>query len=137
MFANLCRDLSAIMERDPAASSRLAAIFLYPSFQVMVAYRLSHGLWSIGFHFVARLIMQIARILTGIEIHPAAKIGPGFFVDHGMGTVIGQTTEIGRDVTLYHDVTLGGVMPAIDSQKQRDAKRIRSNHQISQPQSLF
>jgi serine O-acetyltransferase len=61
--------------------------------------------------------------LTGIEIHPAAKIGPGFFVDHGMGTVIGQTTEIGRDVTLYHDVTLGGVMPAIDSQKQRDAKR--------------
>ena len=123
MFANLCRDLSAIMERDPAASSRLAAIFLYPSFQVMVAYRVSHGLWSIGFHFVARLIMQIARILTGIEIHPAAKIGPGFFVDHGMGTVIGQTTEIGRDVTLYHDVTLGGVMPAIDSQKQRDAKR--------------
>ena len=123
MFANLCRDLSAIMERDPAASSRLAAIFLYPSFQVMVAYRVSHGLWRIGFHFVARLIMQIARILTGIEIHPAAKIGPGFFVDHGMGTVIGQTTEIGRDVTLYHDVTLGGVMPAIDSQKQRDAKR--------------
>ncbi len=62
-------------------------------------------------------------MLTGIEIHPAAKIGPGFFVDHGMGTVIGQTAEIGRDVTLYHDVTLGGVMPAIDSQKQRDAKR--------------
>ena len=123
MYTNLCRDLSAIMERDPAASNRLAAIFLYPSFQVMIAYRISHGLWCIGLHFVARLIMQIARILTGIEIHPAAKIGPGFFVDHGMGTVIGQTTEIGRDVTLYHDVTLGGVMPAIDSQKQRDAKR--------------
>ena len=100
------------MERDPAASSRLA-VFL-SSFQVMVAYRVSHGLWSIGFHFIARLIMQIARILTGIEIHPAAKIGPGFFVDHGMGTVIGQTTEIGRDVTLYHDVTLSGVIPAID-----------------------
>ena len=98
-------------------------MFLYPSFQVMVAYRLSHGLWCIGLHFIARLIMQIARILTGIEIHPAAKIGPGFFVDHGMGTVIGQTSEIGRDVTLYHDVTLGGVMPAIDSQKQRNAKR--------------
>ena len=123
MYANLWRDLSAIMERDPAASNRLAVIFLYPSFQVMVAYRVSHGLWRIGFHFIARLLMQIARILTGIEIHPAAKIGPGFFVDHGMGTVIGQTTEIGRDVTLYHDVTLGGVMPAIDSQKQRDAKR--------------
>ena len=123
MYANLCRDLSAIMERDPAASNRLAAIFLYPSFHVMVAYRISHGLWCIRLHFVARLIMQIARVLTGIEIHPAAKIGPGFFVDHGMGTVIGQTTEIGRDVTLYHDVTLGGVMPAIDTQKQRDAKR--------------
>ena len=123
MYANLRRDLSAIMERDPAASNRLAAIFLYPSFQVMVAYRISHGLWQIGLYFLARLIMQVARVLTGIEIHPAAKIGPGFFVDHGMGTVIGQTAEIGRDVTLYHDVTLGGVMPAIDSQKQRDAKR--------------
>jgi serine O-acetyltransferase len=111
------------MERDPAASNRLAAIFLYPSFQVMVAYRISHSLWCVRLHFTARLIMQIARVLTGIEIHPAAKIGPGFFVDHGMGTVIGQTTEIGCDVTLYHDVTLGGVMPAIDSQKQRDAKR--------------
>ena len=73
--------------------------------------------------FIARLIMQIARVLTGIEIHPAAKIGPGFFVDHGMGTVIGETAEIGRDVTLYHDVTLGGVMPAVDSDKQREAKR--------------
>ena len=123
MYTNLSRDLNAIMERDPAASNRLVAIFLYPSFQVMVAYRISHGLWSIGLHFIARFIMQIARVLTGIEIHPAAKIGPGFFVDHGMGTVIGQTTEIGRDVTLYHDVTLGGVMPAIDAQKQRDAKR--------------
>ena len=123
MYANLCRDLNAIMERDPAASNRLSVIFLYPSFQVMVAYRVSHGLWCIGLQFIARLIMQIARILTGIEIHPAAKIGPGFFVDHGMGTVIGQTSEIGRDVTLYHDVTLGGVMPAIDSQKQRNAKR--------------
>ena len=123
MYANLCRDLNAIMERDPAASNRLAVVFLYPSFQVMLAYRVSHGLWCIGLHFIARLLMQIARILTGIEIHPAAKIGPGFFVDHGMGTVIGQTSEIGRDVTLYHDVTLGGVMPAIDSQKQRDAKR--------------
>ena len=123
MYANLCRDLNAIMERDPAASNRLAVVFLYPSFQVMVAYRVSHVFWCIGLHFIARLLMQIARILTGIEIHPAAKIGPGFFVDHGMGTVIGQTSEIGRDVTLYHDVTLGGVMPAIDSQKQRDTKR--------------
>jgi len=123
MFANLNRDLNAIMERDPAASNKLAAVFLYPSFQVMIAYRLSHFLWGLGLCFIARLLMQMARVLTGIEIHPAAKIGPGFFVDHGMGTVIGETAQIGRDVTLYHDVTLGGVMPAIDAETQRNNKR--------------
>jgi len=123
MFANLKRDLNAILERDPAASNRFAVVFLYPSFQVMLAYRLSHHIWNFGLQFIARFIMQMARILTGIEIHPAAKIGAGFFVDHGMGTVIGETAEIGRDVTLYHDVTLGGVMPAVDSDKQRASKR--------------
>jgi serine O-acetyltransferase len=123
MFENLRRDLNAIMERDPAARSKMAAVFLYPSFQVMLAYRLSHQLWRMGLHFLPRLLMQTARILTGIEIHPGAKIGPGFFVDHGMGTVIGETAEIGREVTLYHDVTLGGVMPAVDADKQRDNKR--------------
>ena len=123
MFANLRRDLNAILERDPAASNRLAVVFLYPSFQVMLAYRLAHHIWNFGLKFIARLIMQLARLLTGIEIHPAAKIGAGFFVDHGMGTVIGETAEIGRDVTLYHDVTLGGVMPAVDSDKQRASKR--------------
>ena len=123
MFTNLRRDLNAILERDPAASNKIAVVFLYPSFQVMLAYRLSHHIWNFGFRFIARLIMQMARILTGIEIHPAAKIGAGFFVDHGMGTVIGETAEIGCDVTLYHDVTLGGVMPAVDSDKQRASKR--------------
>ena len=123
MFSNLRRDLNAIIERDPAASNRWAVVFLYPSFQVMLAYRFSHHIWNFGFKFIARLIMQLARILTGIEIHPAAKIGAGFFVDHGMGTVIGQTAEIGQDVTLYHDVTLGGVMPAVDTDKQRASKR--------------
>ena len=123
MFTNLRRDLNAILERDPAASNKLAVVFLYPSFQVMLAYRLSHHIWNFGFSFIARLIMQLARILTGIEIHPAAKIGAGFFIDHGMGTVIGETAEIGCDVTLYHDVTLGGVMPAVDSDKQRASKR--------------
>ena len=123
MFANLRSDLNAIIARDPAASNRLSVAFLYPSFQVMVAYRISHNLWNFGLKFFSRLIMQLARILTGIEIHPAAKIGAGFFVDHGMGTVIGETAEIGRDVTLYHDVTLGGVMPAIDTDKQRASKR--------------
>jgi len=123
MYTNLRRDLNAILERDPAACNKLAVVFLYPSFQVMLAYRLSHHFWNFGLRFIARLIMQLARILTGIEIHPAAKIGAGFFVDHGMGTVIGETAEIGRDVTLYHDVTLGGVMPAVDSDKQRASKR--------------
>ena len=123
MFTNLRRDLNAILERDPAASNKWAVIFLYPSFQVMLAYRLSHHIWNFGFKFFARLIMQLARIMTGIEIHPAAKIGAGFFVDHGMGTVVGETAEIGCDVTLYHDVTLGGVMPAVDSDKQRASKR--------------
>ena len=114
MFANLRRDLNAIVERDPAASNRLAVIFLYPSFQVMLAYRLSHILWQMRLRFIARLIMQIARVLTGIEIHPAAKIGPGFFVDHGMGTVIGQTTEIGRDVTLRPDISTCRLVPWYD-----------------------
>lgn len=123
MFTNLRRDLNAVLERDPAASSKWAVVFLYPSFQVMLAYRLSHHVWNIGLRFIARFVMQLARILTGIEIHPAAKIGAGFFIDHGMGTVIGETAEIGRDVTLYHDVTLGGVMPAVDSDKQRSSKR--------------
>ena len=123
MFTNLHRDLNAILERDPAASNKWAVFFLYPSFQVMLAYRFSHHIWNFGIKFIARLIMQLARILTGIEIHPAAKIGAGFFVDHGMGTVIGETAEIGRDVTLYHDVTLGGVMPAVDSDKQRASNR--------------
>ncbi len=123
MIRNLQRDLNAIIERDPATSNRFSVVFLYPSFQVMLAYRLSHHIWSFGLKFIARFIMQIARVLTGIEIHPAAKIGPGFFIDHGMGTVIGETAEIGSDVTLYHDVTLGGVMPAIDSDKQRASKR--------------
>ena len=123
MFTNLRRDLNAILERDPAACSKWAVIFLYPSFQVMLAYRFSHHIWNFGLKLIARLIMQLARILTGIEIHPAAKIGAGFFIDHGMGTVIGETTEIGLEVTLYHDVTLGGVMPAVDSGKQRASKR--------------
>ena len=78
MFVNLRRDLNSIIERDPAASNKLAAIFLYPSFQVMIAYRLSHWLWRLGLHFVPRLLMQTARVLTGIEIHPAAKLAQAF-----------------------------------------------------------
>jgi serine O-acetyltransferase len=123
MFAKLNRDLKAIMTRDPAASNRFAAVILYPSFHVMVAYRLSNPLWKMGLRFVARWIMQIARWLTGIEIHPGATIGCGFFVDHGSGVVIGETAVIGNNVTLYQGVTLGGVLPAVDAESQRSIKR--------------
>ncbi len=123
MLANLSRDLNAIMERDPAASSKLAAMFLYPSFQVMLAYRLANPLWRAGFKFISRFTMQFARMVTNIEIHPGATIGCGFFVDHGAGVVIGETSVVGRNVTLYQGVTLGGVLPAVDASSQRFIKR--------------
>ncbi len=123
MFAKLRADLSAILERDPAAGGRFSAMLLYPSFHVMLAHRFAHPLWHAGLHTLSRLIMQATRWLTGIEIHPAAKIGEGFFADHGMGIVIGQTAVLGRNVTLYHGVTLGGVMPAVDAKAQRSVKR--------------
>ncbi len=123
MFSSLKQDLNAIMQRDPAATHRWSVIFIYPSFQVMVAYRIARPMWKAGLRFLPRLMMQIARWITGIEIHPGAQIGCGFFVDHGMGVVIGETAEIGNNVTLYHGVTLGGVMPAVDSASQRAVKR--------------
>ena len=123
MFAKLNRDLNAIRERDPAAGGKLAAMFVYPSFQVMLAYRIANPLWKAGLKFAARFIMQLARWFTGIEIHPGATIGCGFFVDHGSGVVIGETTVIGRNVTLYQGVTLGGVLPAVDAEAQRSVKR--------------
>ena len=123
MFAKLNRDLNAIRARDPAAGNKLAAMFLYPSFQVMLAYRIANPLWKAGLKFVARFIMQLARWFTGIEIHPGATIGCGFFVDHGSGVVIGETSVVGRNVTLYQGVTLGGVLPAVDAEAQRSIKR--------------
>ncbi|HCD80172.1 MAG TPA: serine O-acetyltransferase, partial [Alphaproteobacteria bacterium] len=123
MFAKLNRDLNAIRARDPAAGNKLAAMFLYPSFQVMLAYRIANPLWKAGLKFIARFIMQLARWFTGIEIHPGATIGCGFFVDHGSGVVIGETSVVGRNVTLYQGVTLGGVLPAVDAEAQRSIKR--------------
>ena len=99
MFAKLNRDLNAICERDPAAGSKLAAMFLYPSFQVMLAYRIANPLWNARLRFAARFIMQLARWFTGIEIHPGATIGCSFFVDHGSGVVIGETTVIGNPIS--------------------------------------
>ena len=123
MFKVLLDDIHACMERDPAARSRLEVIILYPGFHAVSLYRLGHWLWHHRFQFLGRFICQFGRFLTGIEIHPGAKIGRGFFIDHGTGVVIGETAEIGDNVTLYHDVTLGGIAPSIDSAAQRQHKR--------------
>jgi serine O-acetyltransferase len=109
MFSTLREDIRATLERDPAARNALEVILLYPGFHAIWMHRLAHWLWRIHFKLIARGLSQFNRWLTGIEIHPAASIGPGFFIDHGMGTVIGETSEIGSCVTMFHNVTLGGV----------------------------
>ena len=108
MFKNLKYDINNILENDPAARSKIEVFLLYPCIHAIIAYRISHFLYNHKRFFCARLISQIARFFTGIEIHPGAKIGKGLFIDHGMGVVIGETTEIGDNVTIYHGVTLGG-----------------------------
>lgn len=109
MYRQLRRDFNAIFARDPAARSSLEILFFYPGLHAVWLYRLSHWLWTRKLYFLGRGVSHLARFLTGIEIHPGAQIGAGLFIDHGMGTVIGETAEIGEDVTLYHNVTLGGV----------------------------
>jgi serine O-acetyltransferase len=123
MIRSFIEELDSVISRDPAAGGRLGVLFLYPSVHVMIAYRLSHKLWKTGLRFPARLIMQLMRWFTGIEIHPAARIGRRFFIDHGMGVVIGATSEIGNDVTFYQGITMGGVLPSVDSDSQRQIKR--------------
>jgi serine O-acetyltransferase len=108
MFNTIRQDLRAVFDRDPAATNRLEVILTYAGFHALMAYRLSHRLKEWGVPFIPRAISQAARWLTGIEIHPGAKIGTGFFIDHGMGVVVGETTEIGDYVTLFQGVTLGG-----------------------------
>ena len=108
MLKAIQQDLQAVFDRDPAATSRLEVIFTYSGFHALLAYRIAHWLKSFGVPFIPRAISQVARWLTGIEIHPSAKIGTGFFIDHGMGVVIGETAEIGDYVTLFQGVTLGG-----------------------------
>src|SRR5216117_1365510 len=108
MLKAIQQDLQAVFDRDPAATSRLEVIFTYSGFHALLAYRTAHWLKSFGVPFIPRSISQFARWLTGIEIHPSAKIGTGFFIDHGMGVVIGETAEIGDYVTLFQGVTLGG-----------------------------
>src|SRR5438309_670231 len=108
MFRTLRDDLAVVFQRDPAATSRLEVILTYAGFHALAAYRLAHRLQAWGVPFLPRVISQAARFFTGVEIHPAAKIGRGFFIDHGMGVVVGETAEIGDNVTLFQGVTLGG-----------------------------
>jgi len=108
LFKTLRQDIKSVYDRDPAARSTLEIIFCYPGLHAIWVHRLSHWLWVHRFKFVARVISQVTRSLTGIEIHPGARIGHRFFIDHGMGVVIGETAEVGDCVTLYHGVTLGG-----------------------------
>tara|TARA_Y100001968_G_scaffold319466_1_gene351030 strand:+ start:318 stop:1070 length:753 start_codon:yes stop_codon:yes gene_type:complete len=108
MFNNLKSDFSIIKERDPAAKGFLEIIFCYPGFQALIIHRISHKLWRYKLPLIPRLLSHFTRILTGVEIHPGAKIGKGVFIDHGMGVVIGETSQIGNRCLLYQGVTLGG-----------------------------
>jgi len=123
MFRTLRDEIDGIMARDPAARTRLEVVLNYPSFHAMLFYRLSNWLWRRKMRLIGRWVSQWGRFWTGIEIHPGATIGKRLFIDHGMGVVIGETAEIGDDVTLYHDVTLGGTSPSVDSDAQRNVKR--------------
>ncbi len=115
--------INSIKERDPAAKSTLSIILTYPGVKAVFFHRISNFFHVAGFYLIARIISQTIRFFTGIEIHPGAKIGEKLFIDHGMGVVIGETSEIGNNVTIYHAVTLGGISPSIDSEKQRYEKR--------------
>ena len=115
--------LQSIIDRDPAAKSKLSLILTYPGVKAVFFHRLAHFFSVAKFDLIARIISQFSRFLTGIEIHPGAKIGKNLFIDHGMGVVIGETSEIGDNVTIYHMVTLGGISPSINSNNQRNIKR--------------
>ncbi len=104
----IVRDVRSVLRRDPAARNAVEVLLCYSGLHAIWAYRLAHWLWQRRLRLVARVLTQATRTVTGIEIHPAARIGPGFFIDHGMGVVIGETAEVGADVTIYHGVTLGG-----------------------------
>ena len=115
--------LESIKKRDPAAKSILSIILTYPGVKAVFFHQISNFFYKAGFDLIARIISQTIRFFTGIEIHPGAKIGKNLFIDHGMGVVIGETSEVGDNVTIYHNVTLGGSSPSIDSERQRHEKR--------------
>ena len=105
---SIISDIDSVFDRDPAARNRIEVLLLYPHINALISYKISHYFYTKKMYFLARLISNISRFMTGIEIHPGAKIGKGLFIDHGMGVVIGETAEIGNNVTMYHGVTLGG-----------------------------
>ena len=115
--------LESIKSRDPAAKSVLSIVLTYPGVKAVFFHKFAHLFYLAGFDLIARIISQTIRFFTGIEIHPGEKIGKNLFIDHGMGVVIGETSEIGNNVTIYHAVTLGGSSPSIDSERQRHEKR--------------
>ena len=115
--------LQSIIDRDPAAKSKLSLILTYPGVKAIFFHRIANFFAVAKFDLIARIISQFSRFLTGIEIHPKAKIGKNLFIDHGMGVVIGETSDIGNNVTIYHNVTLGGISPSINSNEQRNIKR--------------
>ena len=115
--------LQSIIDRDPAAKSKISLILTYPGVKAVFFHKIANFFAIAKFDLVARIISQFSRFLTGIEIHPKAKIGKNLFIDHGMGVVIGETSIIGDNVTIYHNVTLGGISPSIDSDNQREVKR--------------
>jgi len=115
--------LQSIIDRDPAAKSKLSLILTYPGVKAVFFHRIANFFSVAKFDLIARIVSQTIRFFTGIEIHPGAKIGKNLFIDHGMGVVIGETSEIGDNVTIYHAVTLGGSSPSIDSERQRHEKR--------------
>ena len=115
--------LQSIIDRDPAAKSKLSLILTYPGVKAIFFHKIANFFAIAKFDLVARIISQFSRFLTGIEIHPKAKIGQNLFIDHGMGVVIGETSEIGNNVTIYHNVTLGGISPSKNSNDQRNIKR--------------
>ena len=115
--------LESIIKRDPAARNKFNVIITYPGVKSIFLHYFANKLWSLKFFLIGKIISQFSRFLTGIEIHPAAKIGKNLFIDHGMGVVIGETSKIGDNVTIYHGVTLGGISPAENSEKQINVKR--------------
>ncbi|MFQ5958303.1 MAG: serine O-acetyltransferase [Alphaproteobacteria bacterium] len=123
MFKRIGAEIDVVFERDPAVRSRIEVVLCYPGFHALRLYRLSHALWQRRWSLLGRFVSHIGRVMTGIEIHPGARIGERFFIDHGMGVVIGETAEIGDDVTLYHGVTLGGIAPSVDAESQVNQKR--------------